>query len=153
MRSKVCDTRSDLPITINRKEWRRASRASFSTQDTTKGITPEVEGIMDVIRSIQVEIPHASEVGDYLLAHRDLSCLLPPICSKLREIFDGDAKLSLEVYRDPEIHDEYLTLYVRQKEYEEGILDRIDEAMAEFEPMQASVSGWLLVTTDFRPPR
>lgn len=102
---------------------------------------------------MQVKITQVSEVNDYLLAHRDMSCLLPPVCNKLTKLFGKDTLLSLEVYRDPEINDEYLTLYVRQSEYEEKFLDRIDEAMAEFELMLASVPGWLLVTTDFHPPK
>jgi len=75
------------------------------------------------------------------------------ICSKLIKTFSEDAKLFLEIYRDPEIHDEYLTLYIRKNEYEEMILDRIDETMSEFEPALGSASGWLLVTTDFLLPK
>jgi hypothetical protein len=82
-----------------------------------------------------------------------LSCLISPICSKLIKTFSDDAKLFLEIYRDPEIHDEYLTIYIRKNEYEKMILDRIDEAMSEFEPALGSASGWLLVTTDFMRPR
>jgi hypothetical protein len=151
MRSKVCDTRSDLPITTKSKVKRQISRASFSSKDAATDILPEIKGVMDVLKSMQVKIPQVSEVSDYLLAHRDMSCLLPPVCSKLTKLFGENASLSLEVYRDPEINDGYLTLYVRQSEYKERFLDNIDEAMAEFEPMLAYVSGWLLVTTDFHP--
>jgi hypothetical protein len=153
MRSKVCDTRSDLPITAKRKIGRQTPETRHSPEDTATNTLPEVKSVMDVLKSMQVKISQFSAVGDYLLAHRDISCLLPPVCSKLTKLFGEDTLLSLEVYSDPEIHDEYLTLYVRQSEYKEGLLDRIDEAMAEFEPMLTSISGWLLVTTDFHPPK
>ncbi|MEI8003344.1 MAG: hypothetical protein WCG94_03315 [Methanothrix sp.] len=116
-------------------------------------MTPGVKDILEVLKAIQVVIPETSEVSEYLLAHSDLSCLISPICSKLIKTFSDDAKLFLEVYRDPEIHDEYLTIYIRKNEYEKMILDRIDEAMSEFEPALGSASGWLLVTTDFLLPK
>ena len=105
------------------------------------------------LEAMNVMIPETSEVSEYLLAHPDLGSLIPPICCKLIKTFPEDAKLFLEIYRDPEIHDEYLTLYIRKNVYEEQILDCIDEAMAEFEPALGSASGWLLVTTDFLLPK
>ena len=117
------------------------------------GKIPDVKGVLEVLTAMNVMIPETSEVSEYLHAHPDLSCLIPPICCKLIKTFHEDARLFLEIYRDPEIHDEYLTLYVRKNVYEDRILDCIDEAMAEFEPALGSASGWLLVTTDFLLPK
>jgi len=152
MRAKAQLSRSDLPINIGNKA-RKASRAGFSPGDVAHGMTPEVKDILENLKAMHVMIPESSEVSEYLLAHLDLSCLIPMICSKLIKTFSEDAKLFLEIYRDPEIHDEYLTLYIRKNEYEEMILDRIDETMSEFEPALGSASGWLLVTTDFLLPK
>lgn len=152
MRAKALPSRSDLPINIGKKA-RKTSRAGFPPGDIAHGITPEVKDLLDVLKAMHVIIPKTSEVSEYLLAHLDLSCMIPMICSRLIKAFSEDAKLSLEIYRDPEIHDEYLTLYIRKNEYEEMILDRIDEVMSEFEPALASASGWLLVTTDFCLPK
>jgi hypothetical protein len=153
MHAKAQLSRSDLPINIEKKARRKTSRASFSPRDVAHGMTPEVKDILEVLKTMQVMIPETTEVGEYLLAHSDLSRLISQICGKLIKMFAEDAKLFLEIYRDPEIHDEYLTLYIRKKEYEEMILDRIDEAMSEFEPALGSASGWLLVTTDFLLPK
>jgi hypothetical protein len=60
----------------------------------------------------------------------------------------------LELYRDPEIDDEYLTLYVRQRRYDaDKLLEEIEDLRAGSQAALRETSGWLLVTTDFRPPR
>src|SRR5437016_5993795 len=56
-------------------------------------------------------------VRAYLARHRDLVALLPAICAAARKAFAAPTELSLEMYRDPEVNDEYLTLYVRMPEY------------------------------------
>jgi len=153
MRAKAKLGKSDLPINIGRKATKKTSRASFLPGDAAHGTTLEVKDVLEVLKAMHVMIPETSEVSEYLLAHSDLGSLIPPICCKLIKTFPEDAKLFLEIYRDPEIHDEYLTLYIRKNVYEEQILDCIDEAMAEFEPALGSASGWLLVTTDFLLPK
>ena len=152
MRAKAQLSRSDLPINMGKKA-RNTSRAGFSPGDVAHGMTPEVKDILENLKAMQVMIPESSEVSEYLLAHLDLSCLIPMICSKLIKTFSEDAKLFLEIYRDLEIHDEYLTIYMRKNKYEELILDRIDEALSEVESALGSASGWLLVTTDFLLPK
>jgi hypothetical protein len=153
MRAKAQLGKSNLPINMGKKARRKTSRAGFPLGDAAQGTRPEVKDVLEVLEAMHVEIPETSEVSEYLLAHSDLGCLIPPICCKLIKTFPEDAKLFLEVYHDPEIHDEYLTLYIRKNVYEGRILDCIDEAMAEFEPALGSASGWLLVTTDFLLPK
>ena len=153
MRAKAQLGKSDLPIDIGRKARRKTSRAGFLPSDADHGKIPDVKDVLEVLKAMHVMIPETSEVSEYLHSHPDLSCLIPPICCKLIKTFHEDARLFLEIYRDPEIHDEYLTLYVRKNVYEEQILDCIDKAIAEFEPALGSASGWLLVTTDFLLPK
>jgi hypothetical protein len=57
------------------------------------------------------------------------------------------------MYRDPEIDDRYLTLYVRLEKYDSGVPERIDAVRRQFEQKLEQVSGDFLLTTDFRPPR
>ncbi len=53
------------------------------------------------------------------------------VCRTAAECFGEQVQLSLEVYRDPEIRDEYLTLYVRQENYDdEQLFNTIDEVSA-----------------------
>ena len=99
----------------------------------------------------EVEIPQLAEVRDYLLRYPDMMDVLQSVCRTASEELGACSRLSLEVYHDPEIEDEYLTLYVRQESYNEQILDRLERIYAEYEEELAERSGWLLVTTDFRP--
>ena len=112
-----------------------------------------IESCLSKIREIQVLIPQYNWVYDYLLGHPDMSAILLPVCKAVKEKFRNQAQLSLEVYRDPEIDDEYLTLYVRQEEYDENIMNEIKKVRASFEELLAGKSGWLLTTTDFMAPK
>jgi hypothetical protein len=75
------------------------------------------------------------------------------IAEQARQEFSHDAERSLELYRDPEVNDQYLTLYIRQTRYDADILARIHRVVEPFADQLAQASGYLLLTTDFRPPR
>ena len=79
--------------------------------------------------------------------------LLPAVCCKARHLFGSDNELSLELYKDPEFEDRYLTLYMRQEEYLPDTMDRIEAVRRQFDEALENVSGQLLITTDFRRPR
>ncbi len=120
------------------------------------GETSEAVQIEEVLNQLQqnvITIPKAAEVRDYLIRYSDLIDLVLSVCQLTRQRFDSQAQLSLEVYHDPEMEDEYLTLYVRQQDYDEDILDTIEDIRAQYEAKLAGKSGWLLVTTDFRPSK
>lgn len=82
----------------------------------------------------------------------DMRALVQAVCRTATARFGEQVQLSLEVYRDPEIQDEYLTLYVRQETYDEQLPNTIDEVSAACESLLVNTSGWLLVTTDFCSP-
>lgn len=63
--------------------------------------------------SADVTVPNQQAVECYLADHSALQSLLPLICERVRAEFGGDVELSLELYRDPEIDDQYVTLFVR----------------------------------------
>jgi hypothetical protein len=46
-----------------------------------------------------------------------------------------------------------MTLYARQENYDAHIMNTIENISSEFDAELARRSGWLLVTTDFSPPR
>ena len=100
-----------------------------------------------------VAIPNPQDVECYLGEHSALQLLLPQICQRLREEFGQDAELSLELYRDPEIEDRYLTLYVRQDRYDANIVERLDQLGEQFADDLERCTGDILLTTDFRPRR
>ena len=115
---------------------RRLSRKSLGTALAGQGIV----------------VPHPTAVRNYLASHRDLATILPLICEQARSEFGQEAELRLEVYRDPEIEDRHLTLYVRLPAYENNsITARLDRVTQPFEDQLCRASGYLLVTTDFHP--
>lgn len=100
-----------------------------------------------------VIVPDRRAVRGYLKQHGDLASDVSAICEAARKEFGSEAELALEVYRDPEIRDHYLTLYVRLDSYDGDTMARIERISAPFERRLSRSSGYLLVTTDFRPPR
>jgi hypothetical protein len=100
-----------------------------------------------------VFVPDRKAVGAYLRRHRDLAARLPSVCDAARKEFGPEVELALELYRDPEIRDHYLTLYVRLDSYDGKTMGRIDRVSRNLERRLAQTSGYLLLTTDFRPPR
>jgi hypothetical protein len=96
---------------------------------------------------------HSKDVAAYLALHPDLAKVLPPVCAQARKEFGPEAELKLQVYRDPEIDDCYLRLYVRLSSYDDASMARLARVSQPFEEALARASGYLLVTTDFRPPR
>jgi hypothetical protein len=100
-----------------------------------------------------VFVPDRKAVRAYLRRHGDLAAHLPAVIEAARKEFGSEAELALELYRDPEIRDHYLTLYVRLHSYDGETMARIDRVSTLFERRLAQTSGYLLLTTDFRPPR
>jgi hypothetical protein len=125
----------------------------YADPQNSTDVTSEIEAALSWLGSEGIVIPQPAAVRDYLLRYPDMADLLPLVCKVARERLGKDTQLSLELYRDPEIDDEYLTLYVRQENYDEHILEMLESVSAEYEEKLTESSGWLLVTTDFRPPR
>jgi len=123
-----------------------------SSGEASASVTAEIESAINVLILKRISIPRPAEVRDYLLRYPDMIDLLPYVCGIASERLGPDTQLSLEAYRGPEIRDEYLTLYVRQRDYDQSILDSIEEVSAECEGELAGRSGWILITTDFRAP-
>ncbi|HMF15354.1 MAG TPA: hypothetical protein VKE94_23730 [Gemmataceae bacterium] len=98
-------------------------------------------------------VPDRKAVRAYLRRHRDLAAHLPAVRDAAREEFGSEAELTLDLYQDPDRRDRYLTLYVRLDSYDRETMARIDRLSTHFEPRLARASGYLLLTTDFRPPR
>lgn len=114
---------------------------------------PIIEEIFDTLHGERAYISHPADIREYLLNHQNLSKLLPSIAKLIRDKFSVDTQTSLEMFHDPEAQDSYLVFYIRQDNYEEDIMDKIDSISDIFEPSLEEMSGWLLVTTDFSPPK
>ena len=99
-----------------------------------------------------VGVEEPAEVAAYLRAHPDLALVVADICGRAREEFGPQAQLILKVYRDPEIEDRYLTLYVRLRAYDRSITARLERVSEPFDEALCKSAGHFLVTTDFRAP-
>lgn len=119
----------------------------------SNSVTYQIEEVLNQLHQDWIKIPKPAGVRDYLLRYPDLTDILLFVCKVARERVGMYPELSLEVYHDPEIEDEYLTLYVRKQDYDENILDKIEDIRKQYEQNLIGRSGWLLVTTDFHPPR
>lgn len=102
---------------------------------------------------LRVTAERPDEVEDYLADHTDLASALGEVCAAVRAAFGVVAELALDLYNDPEFHDRYLTLYVRQHQYSPDVMDRIEAIAEPFRAHLDSLSGHLLITTDFCRPR
>jgi hypothetical protein len=101
----------------------------------------------------RIILPNPRDIAAYLAAHPQLARLLPNIGGEVRQAFGPEVELSLELYKDPEIDDRYLTLYVRKESYEPDILDRLQLVSGRFNHTLEEVSGYFLLATDFSRPR
>lgn len=117
---------------------------------SAKPISASVPG-KRLLPELDVVIPEPDEVTGYLGSHEDLMEVVSLASRCAREEFGDRAELSLELYHDPEIADEYLTLYVRLPVYDKQLLSRLDDVRSRYRDLLADRSGWFHVTTDFRP--
>lgn len=123
-------------------------RSQYQTRRKSSG-RPSLAGLA----ADGVLLPERAKVRSYLERHRALARLVPAICSEARKEFGEAAELCLELYRDPEIQDRHLILYVRLPAYDESILERLDRVTQPFDEGLSTSPGHLLVTTDLRRPR
>ena len=105
------------------------------------------------LRGHRVLLPNRREVLAYCRARPFLARELPRISARARAFFGTGAELSLVVYKDPEIDDRYLTMYVRTDPLQADLMDRIEELNREFHEGWNPDWGYLLLTTDFRKPQ
>ncbi len=123
------------------------------SQEKTTNVTADIEEVLNHVRNSHIIIPKLLDVRNYLIHYPDMIDLLCFVCEVVSEHFVLDTELSLEVYHDPEIEDEYLTLYVRKQRYDKNIMKEIKEIRSMYENILIDKTGWLLLTTDFQSPR
>jgi hypothetical protein len=111
----------------------------------------EVESVMRWLIEEQVRLRDAQRIRDYIVEFPDLIEVVPQAVRAAKRHLP-EAQLILEVYRDPEIEDRYLALYVRLPRYDEKVMERIEAAESEFLDRLAGAEGWLQLTTDFGKP-
>ena len=108
---------------------------------------------LEAINQMGINIPQLEAVRTYLHQHPDLFRLLAYVSKISRDDFEPpQAQLSLEVYRDIETNEEYLTLYVRQSKYDPNIMKKIKQIRRKYRELTKDIKGRFLLTTDFQSP-
>ena len=121
--------------------------------ERSPGPSPALEAVLGEVTSLGVLVPDPDEVRVYLSEHPDMADLTRRVCAKAMARLGTAAQVSLEVYRDPEADEEDLAVYFRQRQYDEGIMAAIDGVWPEYARDLANTSGYIMLTTDFQPPR
>lgn len=116
-------------------------------------ITTSIEEMLKYLALMKILIPKPDEIKYYLSQYPDIIDLIQCVCYETRNRFKLPTQISLELYSDPEINDQYLTIYIRQKEYEKDIMDKIEEIWTLYCNKLTEKSGYFLLTTDFQFPK
>ena len=109
-----------------------------------------VNDLLEELRSADIRIPRPAEVRDYVTRFPDIVPLVRRACEVAVAEFANRARLSLELYRDPEIDDRYLTLYVADSAVDAAVWQAIERIEEKYAEALTTTSGWLVVTPDFR---
>jgi hypothetical protein len=128
------------------------TRSIYGTGSTTSP-TVSMERILNLLTASGISIVKPNKTRRYLVSNPDMLALLIPVCDKVKHSFSPSSSMSLELYEDPDENDRYLTLIVRQLEYQNNILDELKQIALGFGEEMSRLHGWLLLTTDFQPPR
>jgi hypothetical protein len=144
-----------IPMTFPRGGIMRSEPGRDRQRYSIRAITAdETEAQWIRLRSFliasSIKLEDEGEVRTYTRKHRDLMGATADICKKARGEFGEHADLILRLYRDPEIEDEYLVLYVRLSQYGNDTLKRIRSITESFSDVLCNATGSILVTTDFR---
>jgi predicted RNase H-like HicB family nuclease len=113
----------------------------------------EIDSLLSDPILSRIEIPEPGKVFSYLLAHSDMINFVELVSKLTVKRFGIGTRFSLEVYEDPEIEDKYLTLYIRQEHYDNRIIHEIKSIQSEYIKELSKLSGWFIITADFRPRR
>jgi len=113
----------------------------------------QIGQVLSQVEALEILIPDSEDVRNYLFHFPDIIDLIIPICMLVKEKFSHPAQISLEVYHDPEIIDDYITIEIRQQKYDESVMKRIEEISPEYNYKLIDKEGWIFVTTDYRKPR
>jgi hypothetical protein len=125
-------------------------QSNYSGAPVVEADAARVDALLEGVAK-NAQLANKPQIREYLLQFVDLAEVIPHAVEAAKQHFP-EAQLVLEVYRDPEIDDEYLALYVRLSRYDDTVMERIAAAEAEYLDRLAGKSGWIQLTTDFRTP-
>lgn len=98
-----------------------------------------------------VTVADIEGVVGYLVQHPDVVAALLKAAEETRKRFP-EAQLVLTRYEDMEFEHNYLTLYIRLREYAPELMEHLGEIDTLYVPLLEGADGWFLLTTDFKTP-
>jgi hypothetical protein len=117
-------------------------------KEETGSLVLQVWAVLKQLQTLGFIISRPDEVNEYLLQFPDLLDIIAEIARKVRRQFP-EAQLLLNVYRDPEVEDQFLVVYARFNNYGDFVLKKIKEVRRGFHEILSRRKGRLLLTTDF----
>jgi len=140
-----------LPRDLVQSFWPSLVDVAFpAPQRGSESVVIGIEELMMYLaRKVRIENPNL--IREYLSQFIGLLDVIPKAVNAAKKHFP-EAQLVIDVYRDPEIADCYLVLYIRLKYYDDSVMERLEKAEAEFLSHLVSKRGWIQLTTDFREP-
>ncbi len=115
-------------------------------------LSTSINHCLSAVQRDGIALSDSDAIRRYLHQHPDMIGLLPRVSAAAPEYIDSRAALSLEVYHDPEIADEYLTFLVRLPKDADASheCDNIQKLLHSFAEELAYTSGWLIITLDIK---
>jgi len=92
-----------------------------------------------------VHLANADEVYNYIIQFPGVVAAILGAVRAAKKHFP-EAALMLDVYRDPEIEDAYLRLYIKIDRDERRIDERMDKVESAFIDLLSDTRGWLQLT-------
>jgi hypothetical protein len=133
-----------------------ARNVSFDADSIeSKSMAAEIFNSLFLLTSspVNIRISSFGKTFDYLLLYPNLYQLIIETCVKARDTFGPETQLSLEYEQDPESDHSSLALFLRQWQYPENFIVRLDELNEEFIGKWANIPGDYFILTDFQNPQ
>lgn len=121
-------------------------------QEGSFAMSANIEYMLNYFSISGAEIKSPARVLNYLYRYPEVAELAQYAAGLVAKRFGPDVKLFLEVYQDRGAQFENLVLYIRQRNYDNDIMNTIKEIRKEYGTSFPRARGKFLLTTDFLQP-
>jgi len=94
-----------------------------------------------------------TDVRKYLLLFPQISELIFRACHRLIQQFQNEAQIVVDFYKDPEIKDEYIIIFVKSDCWDNAKIDVLEEISREFIEALTDVQGWFIIMPYYKPKK
>jgi hypothetical protein len=133
-------------------EWSPSVRIAHSTDPARRPISSNIRSVEEIAKQVSASILNKKDIMQYLTDFPDVAPIIGSLLGAARHEFGRNAELLLELYRDPDINDKYLKVCIRVPKYDETVRRRLEVISRSHEDLLSSASGYVTITTDYRPP-